>query len=424
MARRSVTDFLDSFVLPLVAGGTVHVGRPVTMAELDHFESDLPHASVPMVAIDEARANVLAELVVRPPALVLERDELSLAAGLHNMLFLAHPSTDSWLVTKGARRRVLDAIAAMVGQPMTRHRRRVLARHALLHNVFDVSRTDVKVSWWTGNAQFYGQEPPSRLVLWRSVRRVREESSTATYDQLLSSDEVAPVMATLLRRSPLTQLLASHPQAPPLHWEDAVFLLRDNELARAVAYHATLPGDATAALAAPARFAAAFEQMLERGPVLDDVRAVIGFLIHLSALVAMSEMRLRDRTAKSPLLTTVLARERSGHWPCGMATFLALPNALQKIDDRLAEPPGLREEPRLLQRWRVHREQVEAGVGEAVIETLIQRLSRQFQPALTDGGGPRLALPPAPADRGDSALEAVPEATRAATADEPGPPSE
>ena len=32
---------------------------------------------------------------------------------------------------------------------------------------------------------------------------------------------------TLLRRTPLTQLLDNHPGAPPIHWEDAVFVLRD-----------------------------------------------------------------------------------------------------------------------------------------------------------------------------------------------------
>lgn len=392
MARRNVAEFLDSFVRPLVAGGTMKVGRPVTMAEVDNFENDLGHASEPLVAIDDARTSVLVDLVVRPPALVLERDELELAAALHNLLFLAHPSTDSWLVTKGARQKVLDTARAMASRPLSGHRRRVLARHALLHNIFDVSRTDIKVSWWTGSAQFYGQEPPGRLTLWRSVRRVHEETSTVAYEQLLTSDEVSPVVATLLRRSPITQLLANHPQAPPLHWEDAVFLLRDAELARAIAYQITRPMDAVSLLAGPARFAAAFEQMLERRPAIDDVRAVAAFLVYLRTLLALGEMRLRDRVAKSPLLTTVLARERSGQWPRGLATFLALPNALEIIDERMAEPPGVRDEPRLHQRWQAHNEQIAAGVGEAVITTLADRLRRHIHPALAAVDEP-LALP-------------------------------
>lgn len=406
MARRSVVEFLDSFVKPLVAGGTMKVGRPITMAELDNFEADLAHASEPLVAIDDARTSVLVDLVVRPPPLVLERDELELAAALHNMLFLAHPSTDSWLVTRGARQKVLDTARTMASRPLSVHRRRVLARHGLLHNIFDVSRTDIKISWWTGSAQFYGQEPPTRLVLWKSIRRVEEETSTVAYEQLLTSDEVAPVIATLLRRSPITQLISNHPQAPPLHWEDAVFVLRDPELARAIAYHVTRPMDAGSLFAAPARYSAAFEQLLERGPKIDDVRAVAAFLVYLRALMALSEIRLRDQAAKSPLLTTILARERAGQWPRGLATFLALPNALETIDERMAQPPGVGEEPRLYRRWQVHHEQIADGVGEAVITTLAERLRRHIHPALAAADA-QLALPapqapatPASNDRG------------------------
>jgi hypothetical protein len=391
MARRSVAEFLDSFVRPLVAGGDIRVGRPVTVEDVQHFEDDLPHASPELVAVDDARTEILAGLVVRPPALVLDADELRLAAALHNALFLAHPDSEGWLLTRRARARVTDSASRLAAQPLSQNRRRVLARHALLHNLFDVTRVDVKVSWWTGSASFFGQAPPSRLVLWRSVRRVREETSTVDYDDLLCSGEVAPIMATLLRRSPLTQLLTPHPQAPALHWEDAVFVLRDPELARAVAYEALAPGEPAAQVAAPARYAAAFEQMLERTPDPFDVRAVAAFLVHLNALLAMAEVRLRDRSSPSPLITTVLAPERAGQRPRGLTTFLALPGALAEIDPRLAEPPGLADEPRLKARWDIHRAQVLAGVGEAVMATLIARLGRNLlpgrhaQPALLPG---------------------------------------
>jgi hypothetical protein len=41
MARPDVARFLSSFVLPLVAGGEVHVGRPLTTADLQRFEAEL-----------------------------------------------------------------------------------------------------------------------------------------------------------------------------------------------------------------------------------------------------------------------------------------------------------------------------------------------------------------------------------------------
>jgi hypothetical protein len=33
--------FLESFVLPLVAGGDVHVGRPLTSADVDRLRGEL-----------------------------------------------------------------------------------------------------------------------------------------------------------------------------------------------------------------------------------------------------------------------------------------------------------------------------------------------------------------------------------------------
>lgn len=387
MARRSVVDFLQAFVLPLVRGGAVQVSEPIAADEAERFAMDLPHASEALVAVDEARAEALADLVVRPPSLVLDADEVYLAAALHNVLFLVHPDADSVTVSRRARARVAETGRRLAAQPLTRSRRRVLARHALLHNVFDLTRTDFKVSWWTGSAEFLGQRPPSRLTAWRGVRRVREEVMSAGYADLLCSDEATPIMAILLRRSPLTQLLAWHPQAPALHWEDAVFLLRDPELARAVAYAALAPASPDDQVAAPARFAAAFEQMLERNPDDADVRAVAAFLVHLAALLAFAEVRQRDPAGRSALLTTVLAPERAGKRPRGLATFLALPNALQSVDPRLAEPPGLAGDPRLARRWQAHRAQVADGVGEAVIETLVGRLQRRLG---------RLALAAAP----------------------------
>jgi hypothetical protein len=376
--KRGVAEFLEQFVLPLVKGGSMRVGRPISVVDIESFESALPHATEALVAVDDARHDVLADIVVRPPSLVLDSDELHLAAAVHNLLFLTHPRTDSWAVTSGSARKVLETALVFAKRPLSGNRTRVLARHALLHNLFDVSRTDVKLSWWTGSATFVGQQPPPRLTTWRSVRRVREETTVARYDDLLGSPDVGPVMGTLLRRTPLTQLLSIGRDGPPLRWEETVFLLRDAELARAVSYAATRAADYRAMVAAPARFAAAFEQMLERTPREHDVRTVAAFLVHLNALLAMAETRDRDLGAKSALLEAVLSPERAGQRPRGLATFFALPNAIARVDPRVSEPPGLREESSLARRWDKHREQVAHGVGDAVIETLAGRLRRHM----------------------------------------------
>jgi hypothetical protein len=382
VARPHVREFLERFVRPLVAGGELHVGAPFAQPDLERWAAELDHATVELVAVDEARAAVLSTIVCRPPALVLDEDELALAAGLHDALFLVHPRADAWSVSDRQRRRIIETALAMVSRPLTRDRTRVMARHALLHNLFHLTRNDVTVSWWTGRARFYGQKPPARLVSWRGLRRVREEVTVVDFDELLAVPDTAPVIATLLRRTPLTQLLDSHPGAPALHWEDAVFLLRDAELARAVAYRLVPDAPPRDQVAGPARLAAAFEQMLERAPDPMDVRAVTAFLVHLSALCCLGELSLREPGAKSPLLSTVLSADAAGQRPRGLATLFALPGAVALVDPRLAQPPGIGALPALERRWRVHRAQAAELLGDAVLDALAARLRRHLTPGV------------------------------------------
>lgn len=381
MASRHLPEFLERFVLPLVRGGDVAVGRPISLEELPDLEAQIPHSSPQIEPVDDARTEVIAELVVRPPAMVFDIDELSLAASVHNLLFLVHPRADTWAVSTTARRRVLETAQEMAARPLSHSRSRVLARHGLLHNLFRVNRVDTKISWWTGSATFMGQKPPKRLRTWRTVRRVREEQTVASYDDLLGTVEVAPVVSALLRRAPLTQLLAMTRDGPPLFWEDAVFLLRDAELARAVAYRSVRGSEPRHVVAAPARYAAAFEQMLERAPAEADVRAVAAFLVHLNALLAMAEAG-DGEAGRSPLLSAVLSPERAGQRQRGMSTFFALPAALSMVEPRLSIPPGIEEEPGLADRWMRHRAQVLEGLGEAVVDTLAGRLRRHLTIAL------------------------------------------
>lgn len=381
MAKRHVSDFLTNFVGPLVRGGEMTIEAPLTEADLERFVQELPHATEALVAVDDARTMVLSELVVRPPSLVLDEDELRLAAAVHNALFLVHPSADGFLVPKKARRRIVETAQAFASQPLSMQRTRALARHGLLHNLFDVGRQDWKVSWWTGRAAFFGQEPPTRLVRWSGLRRVRAEKSVVGFDQLFASIEAAPLVATLLRRSPLTHLLCGRTSAPSLHWEDAVSLLNDAEIARAVAYRA-IEHEASADDPMPlaSRYAAAFEQMLERTPPPESVLTVATFLSYLNALLAIEELTLRDPDGPSPLLTAVLAPERAGQRPRGLAAFFAVPAALGQVRPDLAAPPGLGDLENLRRRWSVHRAQVRDAVGEAVISALAARIARRLEP--------------------------------------------
>jgi hypothetical protein len=373
---RTVGDFLTAFVRPLVRGGEIHVGKPVSDAELTAFGQQLPYASAELVAVDEARTEAVAELVVRPPSFVLDEDELALAAALHNLLFLAHPRVEHWLTPAGRLDRVREAAQRFAARPRARSRYALLARHGLLHRLFALSRTDVTLAWWTGSATFYGQRPPPRLARWPGLRRVTETSSVVGYTDLLGDPDVEPIIAELLKLSPLTDLLSQPRDGPPLEWEHAIPVLRDPELARAVCYWALSGAVPELQIAAPARFAAAFERYLERRPPAADVRAVAAFLIHLNALLAVAEVGERDLDAPSALLTTLLAPERASRRARGLATFFALPAVLAAIDPALAAPPGVAADDRIARRWRVHRTQAAACVGEAVRDSLESRLRK------------------------------------------------
>lgn len=387
MSKLTATGFLEHFVLPLVAGGEVHVGRPIPPDELSRLQAELDGATVPLVAIDEARTDVLSAVCARPPALVLGDDELALAVGLHDALVLAHPDADGALITDGMRRRIAGAALAMVSQPLSRDRTRVLARHGLLHNLHRLGRADLVLSWWTGRARFYGQKPPRRLTAWPSVRRVREDVTRAGFDELMAAPEVAPVTAALLRRSPLTQLLAPPGNGPPLHWEDAVFLLRDPELARAIAY-AALRGDGRddgrGSIAGVARLAAAFEQMVERNPPAADLRAVAAFLVHLAGLLALADADHDSADKVTPLAAALapgVARPR------GLVTFAALPTALAAIAPELGQPPGVVDEPAWRRRWDIDRAQVGDLLGDLVIASVADRMTRHLATERSEGAG-------------------------------------
>lgn len=372
---RTVGQFLEGFVLPLVSGGEVRVGKPYRPGEVDAFVVDLPNASVEQVDVDDARERAIADLVVRTPSLVLDDDELYLAAAVHNLLFLEHPQVDSWTTPESRLDRVRESARVFAHQGPAEDRYRLLARHSLLHNLFDLSRTDLLVTWWTGNARYFGQRPPGRLTRWRGVRRVREETSVASYSELLGDPDVEGIVADLVRLSPLTDLMAQPREGPALDWTFAVSVLRDAELARAVAYRSLEVTEGEGAFAAPARMAAALDRFIDRGPVAADLRAVAAFLVHLNALIAVGESHDRDLDAPSAALTTALAPERAARRPRGLATFFALPDAMSRVDERLAEPPGLRQDTRAYRRWRQHRGQVRVALGEGAVEALANRLA-------------------------------------------------
>lgn len=328
----NVVSFLERFVRPFVTGGEVHIGQPIPPGVLDEWALDITMAGEALGAIDDARENLAAELVVRPPRMIFGADELRLAAALHDTLCLAHPSLDRWLVA-GARARIREAaalLAGSVGPPEGRDA--WIGRHALLANLFQIRRVDIKLTWWAGSAQFQGMRPPSRLTSWRAVRRVREQSDTLTVADFLSDEGAAPAFAALLDASPLTDVLQPARAWPAFSWVGRAELLRDAEIARAVAYRW---------LADPRSIIAgttAWEKLLSQPAPAADVRAVTAFLVHVAALRCAAEVQAKDPPAAPPE---------------ELRPFAIVPLVAAAADPALGTPPGFEDDRALLARWRL-----------------------------------------------------------------------
>jgi hypothetical protein len=234
-------EWLHGFVLPLVAGGDVRVRGPLgapDLAELERLAIELERDErVQRVA--EARQAVMAELIVELPASLPELDgeALRLAIAMQNLLFLAHPAAES----AGVRRRRLRDLArwsaALVESlPRPGDAVQLAARHSMLHHLFDLGRDDVRVSFWAGRREFKGAEPPSRLLKWQAVRRVREERwRVSVVAEAAGDTEQRAVVNALLHASPLTDLLEPVRTDPSFNLRTLAPWLRDPRIARAVA---------------------------------------------------------------------------------------------------------------------------------------------------------------------------------------------
>lgn len=359
--------FLRTFVRPLVEGGDIHVGEPLELDTVLRWETELPGDGEAAMAIDDARAAAAAALVVKPPALTFEAEELRLCAALYDALVLAHPASEGF-TKRRARRRLADTAArlATAGAPETR--RELLSRHTLLARLYALHRIDVHVSWWTGRADFRGQAPPKRLLLWPSVRRVREERTEIPVTDVLAGEARASLLL-LAAATPLTDALAlGADNRPRFRWQGKRAILEDPDLARAVAY-AWLPDlHADDALTVAGRAAAAFLEDWGKLPGAE-ARAVLAFFVHLMTIVALAEVGLPDLDAPSPVLAPAL-RDPDG----GGALLCALPNAAARIEPALQAPPGVSADPRLLRRFRAHRLQVEKSVSAEKLRELALRL--------------------------------------------------
>jgi hypothetical protein len=337
--------WLHHFVLPLVAGGDVRVREVVGARELKLLrESDLDRDESAQ-RIAEARHAIVSELVMAPPEPTLDDEALRLAAAMQNLLFLLHPGSHSPSVTQRRLRAVSAYATELATLPLpelelddSRTAARVLAeRHSMLHHLFDLGRDDVRVSFWVGKREFHGAEPPSRLLKWPELRRVREERWRVTVvGEAMADPLMKPIVTAMLTSSPLTDLFEPSRLEPRFDLLPLARWLKLPEVARAVADRWLGAGLMQMAGAYTAALMTLYNDKESRAK--SAARTATAFACHVQLLSLMGKRAVTERDHLIELQGQVQAQP-------GLRDFYGLFAAAQRVG--LGRPADVAKDPRL-----------------------------------------------------------------------------
>lgn len=389
---RELDAFIAEFVVPLVAGGDVLVGRPIRPRERDVWAASLSTARSTDLAFWRHRRAQL--LVANPHVEDPDADELSLWIGLHNLLVFEHPDRARVWAREVTWRRLEGATRSMLtlGAPQTIPE--LLARHIAVGAFVELLRAEIVLDTPIGEVRVPALEGGRRL--FRGAGAPREQS--VPWFPQSHAPEAERLLEDALRTSPMTCLL--HPTLAPPGFSplSAAPLLREPGWARAVCHawashrdwmvqggavlQALLPSvpSAPGAVVAgppgqPAALPAARQQLALPGAVIPtdpaDVAAVTGALVHLHLLKVLE-------------LDTRVGFALGGREP-GVLAFVALPLLLPHLGSELGEPVGpLGNDATMApvaRRWTEYCDHLAELVPRSVIENLLATLvARIVQP--------------------------------------------
>jgi hypothetical protein len=249
-------DLAHRVLAPLVLGGPVHpvrpfggplglrlgIGRRIVDGDL---AARLDVARV-------RRARLLAPTDTLPD---LDEGDWAVLAALNDLLQLTNHHLGG-AITRGRYARVLANLRWLCDRiPAPRDVLGALARHATFARALELTRTDSAVSWWTGTARFRGEPPPSRLLAWPEMRRVRVDARRVPLAEMpagvvgISPFDFADVLAIWLTRSPLTDLATATRNSPPFAWSAATLSLVATGPGRLLGFRA-LAGEPSATVGA------------------------------------------------------------------------------------------------------------------------------------------------------------------------------
>jgi hypothetical protein len=245
--------FVSRFLLPLVKGGALHVGRPLGHRAIEAMVStwragarrsftsleDMAEedALTELGRIRQSRVRAVMYEAAVPP---VDEATLRLGVGVHNLLALGHPSLAGGMSgVRGLERRQEQIVEATLpiadlGPPPTAEE--ALRRHSLLARLGEITRTDHTVEYWAGRRRFVGRTPPAALVALPRLRRVATTSQRRLWFREIGVPACGrPLWVALYRAAPLVEAFDPTRLDPPLAWERILPVLRFPALCRVVA---------------------------------------------------------------------------------------------------------------------------------------------------------------------------------------------
>src|SRR5882724_8365014 len=303
MARRFVSEFL----LPLVKGGALHIGRPLGARAVDRIAAGLttapegfvagapstasggapelpPSEHDALVELARHRRRRIAELLPSAAEPALDPVTLRLGAAVHNLLSLGHPEI-AGRGLEARQERIAAAAATLAGAGPPRSVGEAVSRHSLLARLPEIVRSDRIVHFWVGRRSFVGRVPPRRITALPKLRNVRVDLVRRTWLREIGIPAVGRgAFLALNLASPLGEALDPLRLEPPLAWSRILSVLRFPALCRAVAGRALDLGVGRAGEAfadALFRFSSLQEPAGGMSATAEALRFAIRFLAHL-----------------------------------------------------------------------------------------------------------------------------------------------
>ncbi|MEX1369044.1 MAG: hypothetical protein AB1Z98_38310, partial [Nannocystaceae bacterium] len=230
---RSLPEFLEHFVLPLLGGGPLVVGPPLRMRDRAVLLEQ--HEALMEPRLQFLRMRRAQELVADPSLPPADPDELSLWAGLHNTLVFDHPDRHRVWSRNTAWRRVEGTTRSMLTLASPTSRAETMARHVSVGALLELIRSDTVVTTPAGELRMMGQDLPRRSL--RNLGPsggVRQEK--VQWAEQPHAPETERLLEDALRASPLTCVL--RPLMAPPGWSplSAAEAFSDRALVRAICH--------------------------------------------------------------------------------------------------------------------------------------------------------------------------------------------